>query len=108
MPANLIKLDKSFIAGVPFVQRHSANVQAIVRLAHELEIDVIAEGIASPAQARFVNSLGIEVAQGLCYHKPIPVTDIDLWLLPCIGTDCLGRVICIEWRFESQSSLLMA
>jgi diguanylate cyclase (GGDEF)-like protein len=71
LPLNTLKIAKPFIAGLPDGHADVAFVEAIVRLATSLEMDVIAEGIETAAQAKAALSLGCGFGQGFFFGSPL-------------------------------------
>ena len=63
-PINRVKIARELIAGVDTDSRSEAVVRAAIRLAHELDIEIIAEGIETEGQAQFLLSAGCEHGQG--------------------------------------------
>jgi EAL domain-containing protein (putative c-di-GMP-specific phosphodiesterase class I) len=55
-------------------RRHATAVQAVIRLARELSIDVIAEGVETEAQAEFLIAAGCRQAQGFMFSRPVDVS----------------------------------
>jgi diguanylate cyclase (GGDEF)-like protein len=70
-PVNRLKVAKEFVMQVTTDTRNAAVVRAAVRLAHELCIEVIAEGVETEAQAHFLISAGCEHAQGYHFSRPV-------------------------------------
>jgi diguanylate cyclase (GGDEF)-like protein/PAS domain S-box-containing protein len=79
-PINTIKIDKSFlpVAGAP--QRSGEIIRAIVSLAKALELETVAEGIETIAQAEFVRDIGCSVAQGYLFGPAIAAKNIPAFL----------------------------
>jgi diguanylate cyclase (GGDEF)-like protein len=73
LPIDTIKIDRSFVAGVPTDQRNTAIVRAIVDLARTFEHSVVAEGIESQEQLNALRELGIQRGQGFLFASPQPV-----------------------------------
>jgi diguanylate cyclase (GGDEF)-like protein/PAS domain S-box-containing protein len=66
LPINAIKIDRSFISGSGIQDNGLEIAQTIVRLAHDLKVDAIAEGVETQAQLEKLQNLECEYAQG--YH----------------------------------------
>jgi diguanylate cyclase (GGDEF)-like protein len=71
LPLDTLKIAKPFIAGLPDGHADAAFVEAIVTLARSLEIDVIAEGIETAAQAQAALELGCRLGQGYFFGQPL-------------------------------------
>ena len=71
-PVNRLKLAQEFVFRVTIDYRNAAVVRAAIRLAHELGLDVIAEGVETEAQMRFLVASGCEQAQGFYFSRPVP------------------------------------
>ncbi len=70
-PIRIIKIDKSFIAGVPDDARQAAIVNAVIAMGHELGIKVVAEGVEAARQGEFLREAGCDLAQGFYYSHPV-------------------------------------
>jgi EAL domain-containing protein (putative c-di-GMP-specific phosphodiesterase class I) len=77
LPIDALKLDRSFVAGVDDGAR--AVVTAVTQLARHLEIDVLAEGIESEAQAAWLGQLGCRFGQGFLYASPLAEDEVLAW-----------------------------
>ncbi|MEO8005624.1 MAG: EAL domain-containing protein [Betaproteobacteria bacterium] len=75
-PFDSVKIDQSFVRGIPESKDDGAIVEAIIAMAHSLQLKVVAEGVETKAQADFLRKLGCDQAQGYHYSKPIPSSDI--------------------------------
>ncbi|MNO85396.1 Phytochrome-like protein cph2 [compost metagenome] len=84
-PLHILKLDKSFISGIPVENKQSAISQAIISLGRSLGLEVVAEGIESSAQLEFVVGEGCHYAQGYWFSRPQPAAQIHRLLS---GEDC--------------------
>jgi diguanylate cyclase (GGDEF)-like protein/PAS domain S-box-containing protein len=71
MPCDVLKLDKSFIDGVLDSEQQRTMVDAIVTLARNLDLAVIAEGIELPAQRVALAEMGCPYGQGYLFAKPV-------------------------------------
>jgi diguanylate cyclase (GGDEF)-like protein/PAS domain S-box-containing protein len=80
IPVNVIKIDRSFVDGVPHDNADSSIVRAIVAFALCTGREVRAEGVTSLEQARWLHAEGCDAAQGFFFSKPIPSADFEAWL----------------------------
>jgi EAL domain-containing protein (putative c-di-GMP-specific phosphodiesterase class I) len=67
-----LKIDRSFVHDIPGDATDSAITTAIIVLAQSLKLNVIAEGIETPAQRDFLHDLGCRLMQGYLFSKPLP------------------------------------
>jgi diguanylate cyclase (GGDEF)-like protein len=65
-----LKIDRSFVQGVATDTHDAAMVRAMIRLAHDLDLRVVAEGIETEAQLAFLNQLRCDEGQGYLFAKP--------------------------------------
>ena len=72
MPIQALKVDQSFIEGVPDDADSRAIVRAMVAVASHFRLKVVAEGIETPEQVEYLRSIGCEYAQGYYYSRPLP------------------------------------
>lgn len=77
LPANTLKLDRSFLAGFPQDKQQLKVLQATIHLARSLELALIVEGVETDIQRRGLLKLGVEYMQGYLFGRPAP---IDFWL----------------------------
>jgi diguanylate cyclase (GGDEF)-like protein len=71
-PVDRLKIAQELVFGVTDNLRHELVVKAAIHLAHELGTEVIAEGVETEAQARFLMAAECEYAQGFLFSKPLP------------------------------------
>jgi diguanylate cyclase (GGDEF)-like protein len=69
---DLIKIDRSFIAGMTHSPEALAIVRTLVQLARMLGIAVVAEGVETAHQVTLLRELGCVAAQGYYFHRPMP------------------------------------
>ncbi|HEV8368274.1 MAG TPA: EAL domain-containing protein [Pyrinomonadaceae bacterium] len=72
LPIDALKIDKSFVSDVSTDPDDAALVMAIVSLAHNLRLKVIAEGVETEEQLRFLHLLRCDEIQGYLFSKPLP------------------------------------
>ena len=79
-PVSYLKIDRSFIQGLPDCQEDSALVEAILSMAESLRLQVVAEGVETSSQANYLASLKCRYIQGYWLSKPIPQNDFCNYL----------------------------
>jgi len=98
LPVDCIKIDRSFIQGIPFNREDSAVVEAIITLGRSLGREIVAEGVESVAQLRWLGDHGADVAQGYLIAKPMPANAWDEWLIEWHSkkTALLGQALALS------------
>ena len=76
LPVNSIKLDRSFMRGLPNEQQNAEIARAVVAMAHELNLSVTAEGVEKQEQSDFLSRLNYDNAQGFLFEKPIRIDQL--------------------------------
>ena len=71
-PIDALKLDKSFVDGLPHDEDDIAICRAVIALAHNLKLRVIAEGVENDEQLAFLHHNGCDVIQGYIVSRPLP------------------------------------
>lgn len=79
-PINAIKLDQSFVRGVNLQPVSQSLVRAIVAVASALDLCVIAEGIETVEEDKFVIANGVNIRQGFLHAKPMSAEALEHWL----------------------------
>jgi diguanylate cyclase (GGDEF)-like protein len=75
-----LKIDRSFVTGLPGNVEHAAQVQAILALARSLGLEVVAEGVETDAQRDFLMAHGCHSLQGYLLCQPLGVDDVPAFL----------------------------
>ncbi len=71
-PLDSVKIDRAFIQDLPGNADDAAITRAIIAMAHSLRLRVIAEGVETEEQLRFLRELGCDEMQGYLFSKPLP------------------------------------
>ena len=79
-PIDTLKIDKSFIKGIPVNQSDIAITNAIIALGHNLQMKIIAEGVESAEQLQYLIEHKCNLAQGYYFSRPLPEPKIVLHL----------------------------
>lgn len=81
LSAQEIKLDRAFVTGLAHRPELHSIVRSTVALAHDLGIEMVAEGIETAADLAEIRRLGCDIAQGYFIRRPGPSVEITEWLL---------------------------
>jgi len=76
LPIQAIKIDRSFIDGLPGDEDDASIVKSVLSLAQDLDLRVVAEGVETTAQLDFLVSLGCREFQGYLFSRPVPALDM--------------------------------
>jgi len=76
-PIDKLKIDIAFIRDVTSNPDHAAIVLAIIRMAHALKLDVIAEGVETAAQLEYLRRHRCDQIQGYFFSRPLPPPELD-------------------------------
>ena len=77
LPISELKIDKSFVQDATSNPQDAALVDAILAVARQLQLQVVAEGVETPEQAAFLDQRGDVVRQGYLYGRP---EALETWL----------------------------
>jgi len=80
LPVNELKIDRSFIAGMMSSEGDTKIVRATIDLAHDLGLNVIAEGIETRDAWVRLMAMGCDVAQGYYMSRPLPADELAIWV----------------------------
>lgn len=83
LPIDTLKIDRIFVKDLEeptAANQARAIIKTIIDLAHNLQFQVVAEGIESEAQRQQLQELGCDRAQGYYFSRPLPVPDFDAWI----------------------------
>jgi len=79
-PVDMLKIDRTFIAGLGRDREDEAIVGAVVTLGRALGLQLCAEGVETATQVAYLQRLGCDLAQGYHFSAPLPVAALDAWL----------------------------
>ena len=74
LPVDVVKLDRSIVAGLPSGPRERAVLRAVAGIARSMNIPLLAEGIESETQIFALRREGCEIMQGFLYSRPVPAS----------------------------------
>ena len=77
LPCTAVKIDKSFVRGMLDCHDDLSIVRAMIRLAHDLNIKVVAEGVESEAQCHKLRDMGCDLLQGYYFSAPVPAERVE-------------------------------
>lgn len=80
-PIHHLKIDREFVKDLPENTQDIAIVRSIIKMAHELKIDVVAEGVENQSQLRFLKEASCNYGQGFHFGKPMPAAQFEEWLI---------------------------
>lgn len=76
-PVNSVKIDRSFVVDIPKDEGSVTLVRAIIALAHELKLSVIAEGVETEEQLSFLKTQKCDSLQGYMFSKPLAAEQLE-------------------------------
>ena len=85
LPLDTIKVDRAFVSGLGDTPLDMPIVRTVVALAHNLGVDVVAEGIETPAQLADLRGLDCDRGQGYWFARPLPADEIEQLLATARG-----------------------
>jgi EAL domain-containing protein (putative c-di-GMP-specific phosphodiesterase class I) len=85
-PIDKVKIDQSFVRGLPTDADDAVIAKTIIALGHQLHMTVAAEGVETPAQAAFLAQLGCNELQGNHLGAALPVSQAEI----CFGKHAAG------------------
>jgi EAL domain-containing protein (putative c-di-GMP-specific phosphodiesterase class I) len=80
LPLDEVKIDKSFVFEVPASESDAVIVRSMAGLAQNLGLTTVAEGVENDESLAFLSHIGVEIAQGYFFAKPMPAVGATRWL----------------------------
>ncbi|MFD2640832.1 putative bifunctional diguanylate cyclase/phosphodiesterase [Pseudomonas japonica] len=81
LPIALLKVDRSFVGGMELREENRKLVHAMINLAHNLHLEVVAEGVETEEQLDLLRSFGCDQVQGYLISKPLAIEPLVEYLL---------------------------
>ena len=81
-PIDTVKVDRSFIMDIPESADDMAITAAVIAMAHQLNMEVVAEGVETPEQLEFLQQHHCEFAQGYLFSKALSLGDVKQLFAP--------------------------
>jgi diguanylate cyclase (GGDEF)-like protein/PAS domain S-box-containing protein len=81
LPVDVLKIDRSFVKDLPADPDSSAIASAIIAMGHSLGLSIIAEGVETQEQLKFVYDLGCDEVQGFLFFAPLSAAECEQLLL---------------------------
>jgi EAL domain-containing protein (putative c-di-GMP-specific phosphodiesterase class I) len=97
-PIQRLKIDRTFISGLPLEESDAAIVQAIVQMGHALRLEIVAEGVENDAQREFLQQAGCGLYQGYLFAPALDVAAFEARLglvVPEVARELAGGAIVI-------------
>ena len=85
LPVNELKIDRSFMQGLEDNHNARTLVTAVIRIGQSLGLQVVAEGVETDAQRRFLQALDCDVLQGFLFSRALPADELARWALAHAG-----------------------
>lgn len=77
LPLDRLKIDRSFIRELKLNTVDASIVKTIINLGHELNLNVVAEGVETIEQFELLRSINCDAVQGFLFSRPLPATDLE-------------------------------
>ena len=77
LPIDILKIDREFVKNIINTDEESYIFKSIVELAHNMRLEVLAEGVETKEQEGFIMKNGCDVGQGYYFSKPITSSEIE-------------------------------
>ncbi|MBB3021074.1 diguanylate cyclase (GGDEF)-like protein/PAS domain S-box-containing protein [Microvirga lupini] len=84
-PVNTLKIDRSFVQGLESDAGDAAIVKAVLSLGHNLDIEVVAEGVETAFQSSLLQRMSCDLVQGYHFGRPMPASDVPSFIISWQG-----------------------
>jgi EAL domain-containing protein (putative c-di-GMP-specific phosphodiesterase class I) len=80
LPLDRVKVDRVFVSDIPSDEDDAAITSAVIAMAHQLKLEVVAEGVETQAQLEFLAAAQCELVQGYLFGAPLPCAEAEALL----------------------------
>ncbi|HZS13149.1 MAG TPA: EAL domain-containing protein, partial [Candidatus Dormibacteraeota bacterium] len=80
LPVDIVKIDRTFVAGIDTAVDERSLTLAIVRMLGMLDVEIVAEGIETAQQLAYVQAMGCDLGQGYGLSRPLPCEKLEVLL----------------------------
>lgn len=98
LPVDTVKIDRSFIDGLPHDEDDAQIVRMTVAMAKSIGLIVVAEGVESPQQLGYLKESGCDLVQGYYISRPVPPAQYERWLEEYGFGACADLSVCGQKR----------
>jgi len=75
LPLNNLKIDRSFLSSIQSSKDSSSIISAVVSMAQEMNMEIVAEGVETEVQLNYIRNIGCPIVQGYYFARPMPASD---------------------------------
>ena len=93
LPFDELKVDRGFVHGASTDGTREAICTASLRMAHQLQMQVVGEGIEDRDDWNFLSQLGCDVGQGYFIARPMPAAEVADWIRAWGARTCVTRIL---------------
>ena len=87
LPIDELKIDRTFITDMLSDERDQPITRSIIELAHSLGLEVVAEGVESPALQSMLSTFSCDAVQGYGVCRPVPASELTSWLAGRVASE---------------------
>ena len=80
LPVDVLKIDSSFVRDIAIDADSAELVRSVISMAHGLRLKVVAEGVETPGQLKFLQGHQCDIIQGYYFSKPLPAAQFEALL----------------------------
>jgi EAL domain-containing protein (putative c-di-GMP-specific phosphodiesterase class I) len=76
-PFDVLKIDQCFVRNISNISHNRTITEATIQMAHNLNLEVVAEGVETSEELNFLVRRGCDVAQGYLFSRPVPALELE-------------------------------